>query len=100
REKRDNCRMASRLIAGRAHTVPVVRDVGVAVDQAWNAGVPRKIDHLRAGWYGHVSASGALNAVVLNNDNRVGEGPSCPVDQLPELDGLCGRNGCRRGCEE
>jgi hypothetical protein len=50
-EKDRDRRMTGRLVARRADAVPVIGDVRMGVDEARNASVAGKIDHLGAGRY-------------------------------------------------
>src|SRR5262245_1517398 len=65
---------------GVVFPVPVIRDVGVRVDQAGNTGVSGKIDHFRAARYRDITTSDASHAVVVDSDHGVCQHPSCPID--------------------
>ena len=72
----------------------------VCIDQAWNARVSGKIDHLSAARYRRIATCDASHAIVFDDDDRVGEHASCPIDQFAELDSLACRKGRRRCCED
>ena len=98
RKKCRDCRMPE-LRAGRGRTVPVVRDMGVRIDQAWNAGVSGKIDDLGLLRYRRIATCDASHPLVIHNDHSVGEDLSCAIDQFSEFDGL-GCSDRRRRCGE
>ena len=79
-------RSAARLRARLA--IPVVRHVRVEIDEAGDAGVAPKVDDLRARRHRGVAAADAGDAVVLDDDEGVGDDAGA-VPEVSEADRFC-----------
>ena len=68
--------------------IPVVRHVRVEIDEAGDAGVAPKVDDLRARRHRGVAAADAGDAVVLDDDEGVGDDAGA-VPEVSEADRFC-----------